>query len=60
MTDTSREIINKYKKNPKECIKQIESCNFECEGGILELNVAWIALKELVTDKEITTTGGIL
>jgi len=48
MAVKAREIIDEYKKNPKKCIDQLESCNFECVGGSLELNVAWIALKEII------------
>lgn len=28
-------------------VEQLESCGFECEGGPLELNTAFIALKEM-------------
>lgn len=27
-------------------IKEIEACNYECEAGKLDLNVAWQELKE--------------
>jgi hypothetical protein len=50
MADTSRKIIDEYKKDAAKCIKQIESCNFECTGGTLENNVAWIALKEILQE----------
>jgi hypothetical protein len=52
MTDKAREIIDEYKKNPKKCIEQIEFCNYENEVGILRLNVAWIALKEILQEVE--------
>lgn len=29
-----------------EIIEQLESCNYECEAGSLENNIAWIELKE--------------
>jgi len=35
-------------KELKKIITQLESCNYECEGGKLEGNKAWIALKEMV------------
>jgi hypothetical protein len=31
----------------KEAIVQLEKCQFECEGGYLENNVAFIGLKNL-------------
>lgn len=31
----------------KAIVEQLESCGYECEGGPLELNTAFIALKEL-------------
>lgn len=30
----------------KEIVEQLESCEFTCEGGPLEDNLAFIALKE--------------
>lgn len=32
----------------KKIVKQLESCNYECEGGYLKNNVAFLALKEMV------------
>lgn len=29
-----------------EMIKQIEKCNFQCEGGFLKNNQSWIDLKK--------------
>lgn len=29
-------------------IKQLGACNYECEAGPLELNIAFILLKELI------------
>ena len=31
----------------KKIVEQLESCNYECEGGFLKNNVAFIALKEM-------------
>lgn len=31
----------------KAIIEQLESCGFECEGGPLRLNTAFVALKEM-------------
>lgn len=31
--------------NLEECFSQIDSCEFECEGGPLRLNVGYIQLK---------------
>jgi len=32
----------------KKIVEQLESCNYECEGGYLKNNVAFLALKEMV------------
>lgn len=40
--------IDEYKKNPDKAIEQLESCGYKCEGGVLEMNIAWIAIKELL------------
>ena len=32
----------------REIIEQLESCNYECEAGSLERNIAFIELKERV------------
>lgn len=45
-----RELIEYYKKNPGAIIEQLESCGFECEGGLLVNNVAFKALKELLAE----------
>lgn len=34
--------------NLKEIVEQLESCNYECEAGPLENNVAFIELKKRV------------
>jgi hypothetical protein len=35
----------------RECIDQIELCNYECKGGFLKNNIAWIELKrKLLTE----------
>jgi len=47
---TSRKMINEYKSNPKMAIEQLEFCGYECEGGVLINNVAFIALKELIME----------
>jgi hypothetical protein len=44
-------------------IKEIEACNYECEAGKLELNVAWQELKEKAERyekalEEICSTSG--
>jgi len=49
---TSRKMINEYKENPKKAIEQLEFCGYECEGGVMANNVAFIALKELVMEEE--------
>lgn len=33
--------------NLKQIVEQLESCNFECEAGPLENNVAFIELKRM-------------
>lgn len=51
---TQTEIeVDKYlekmtvKESLKKIITQLESCNYECQGGILTNNVAFMALKKL-------------
>ena len=51
---TKTEIeIDKYlenmtvKESLKKIIRQLEFCNYECRGGILQNNVAFMALKKL-------------
>jgi hypothetical protein len=34
--------------NLEEIVEQLESCNYECEGGSLKNNVAFIKLKKMV------------
>lgn len=34
----------------QNAIKQIEACDFQCEGGSLENNVAWRHLRNLLMD----------
>jgi len=48
--NTSRIKINEFKNNPKKAIEQLEFCGYECEGGILVNNVAFITLKELIME----------
>jgi len=48
----SRIKIDEYKSNPKSAIEQLEFCGYECEGGVLVNNVAFIALKELFLGEE--------
>lgn len=52
MESTSRKIINEYKSDPKKAIEQLEFCGYECEGGVMVNNVAFIALKELMEEGE--------
>jgi hypothetical protein len=35
----------------KEIIEQLESCNYTCEAGPIENNVAFIELKELAENE---------
>jgi len=37
-----------FKNNPSEVFKQLENCKYKCEGGALEHNTTYIALKELL------------
>jgi len=46
-------MINEYKNNPQDAIKQLEFCEYESIGGVLVNNVAFIALKELVEEKSL-------
>ena len=38
--------------NLEECFSQIDSCEFECEGGPLRLNVGYIGLKSNIAELE--------
>lgn len=38
--------MKEYKKI-QEIVEQLEGCNYECEGGPLNMNIAFIKLKEL-------------
>jgi hypothetical protein len=38
--------------NITECFNQIDSCEFECEGGPLRLNVGYILLKSNIAELE--------
>jgi hypothetical protein len=50
---TSREMIDSYKKaGLKKIVEQLEIGNYECEGGVIANNVAFIALKELSEEGE--------
>lgn len=40
--------MNEPKMTLKECIEQLEYCNYECEAGKLECNVAFRQIKEVV------------
>ncbi len=55
ITKTNAESIvhacNSHAELP-EIIEQLESCNFECEAGPLELNMAFIRLKFIAKAKE--------
>jgi hypothetical protein len=35
----------------QEIVEQLESCNYECEAGTLENNVAWRELKQIAEGK---------
>jgi len=50
MESTSRKMINEFKNNPAKAIEQLEFCEYECEGGPLINNVAFIALQELIME----------
>jgi hypothetical protein len=46
----TRARIDEYKREPTEIIQQIESCEYECIGGPLVNNIAWLAAKELLVE----------
>lgn len=55
VSETAKEIfkfvqgeIQKQNRNTGTLLDQLEQCQYECEAGPLELNVAFLALKELV------------
>ena len=48
----AKECIEKYKADPQKAIEQIEWCGYECEGGTIEKNLAWEAIKELLAEPD--------
>jgi len=52
MESTSRKMIDEFKNNPAKAIKQLEFCGYECEGGVMVNNMAFIALKELIMEDD--------
>jgi hypothetical protein len=50
MNDNTRKMIDDYKKDLKAIVKQLEWCGYENEAGVLKMNLAFIALKELAED----------
>lgn len=48
------QLIKEYKENPIKAFNQIEFCNFETEGGPIELNTAYQAIKQLVLEDEMS------
>jgi hypothetical protein len=48
-----REVLDFYKDNPKKLVEQLESCQYECIGGYLTSNVAFAALRELISEDRI-------
>jgi len=49
--NTSHTKIDEFKTDPRKAIEQLEFCGYECEGGTLINNVAFIALKELIMER---------
>lgn len=41
------EEISSNKSKLKEIVEQLESCNYQCEGGPFVMNVAFIELKKM-------------
>lgn len=46
--------------NLHEIVTQLESCHYECPGGPLEKNVAFIALKWISQDAELRIAREVL
>ena len=46
---------NSFSNNLPEIIKQLESCGYNCEGGSLQNNVAFIELKRMADNLEEAT-----
>ena len=44
------ERIASYKADPQKAIEQIEWGEYECEGGTIETDLAWVAIKELLAE----------
>jgi hypothetical protein len=49
-TPNVRKKVDEFKGSPRDIVKQLEWCGYECEGGKLPNNVAFLALKELVSE----------
>jgi hypothetical protein len=44
----ARGYINyNVRESLKKIVAQLEKCNYECEAGVMEMNVAFLALKQL-------------
>lgn len=48
--EVPQQEVDKYDSLQK-IVDQLESCHYECEGGILENNIAFIKLKQLAKEK---------
>jgi hypothetical protein len=53
MKSIEKTMVEVYKRAPQKCIEQIEFCGYECQGGPLTNNVAWLAIKELIDEYAI-------
>ena len=44
--------IQKYMYRLSKIVEQLKSCGYECEGGPLKMNVAFIAFCRMAEDQE--------
>jgi hypothetical protein len=45
--------MNEPKMTLKECIEQLEYCNYECEAGLLVCNIAFRQIKKAILNGEL-------
>ncbi len=47
VSDAVGHVSTGVKSSLAKIIEQLDSCNYECEAGVLKMNVAYLALKKL-------------
>jgi len=51
MSDFIKETTSKFTNNLPEIVNQLESCGYNCDGGPLENNTAFIELRRMAADE---------